>query len=388
MIIHQPEIITKDGHAIVSARIEMANKQINFPEYIWYRVPDRYASALDTQSDAVLVGSLLAGMYYSEDIQVRGTVSPRLAYHLDEYQFILNLRMPKVMHRVSIHYEHLKPLAAHPVGVGSTFSGGVDSLFTIWKHLPQNQLDPNFQVTHGIFIRGFDILHRERDDYQQLFDQFTIQAAKLGFEVIELETNMVSITHQRMDLSYSYGPLIVSTGLALPNLFHRFYVPSSGDYYMLKNHAYTSDPMVDGFLATDTMDIIHHGSTHLRVEKVEAISNWETAQKLLWVCLDAKFEEHSWNCSRCEKCVRTMIPLYALGVLDKFSSFEKPIKKKLGSAFLCPKIFPQTQLYEGNVHISERQEARAAAVDVPDNRAGHTAILDCSVYARFLKTPA
>jgi hypothetical protein len=109
---------------------------------------------LDTQSDAVLVGSLPEGMYYSEDIQVRGTVSPRLVYHLDDYQFILNLRMPKVVHRVSIQYEHLKPLASHPAGVGSTFSGGVDSLFTIWKHLPQNQPDPNFQVTHGIFIRG------------------------------------------------------------------------------------------------------------------------------------------------------------------------------------------------------------------------------------------
>ena len=85
--------------------------------------------------------------------------------------------------------------------------------------------------------------------------------------------------------------------------------------------------MVDGFLSTDTLDVIHHGSTYRRVEKVEQIAKWELAQKTLWVCQEAKFEAETWNCSRCEKCVRTMIPLYALGKLDQFKTFEKPFKK-------------------------------------------------------------
>ncbi len=327
MIIHQPETIIKDGHALLWTKIEMAQKRESFPDYIWYRVPEHGASYLSTQSDSFLVAALLAGMYYGEDIQVRGTTSPRLAYHLDEYQFLLNLRMPKRVSPVSIQYEHLAPTKGKPTAVGSTFSGGVDSLFTVWKHLPQNQPDPNYQVTHGIFIRGFDILHSENDHYQQLFSQYTKQASKIGIELIELETNMLSITHQRMDLSEIYGPLIVSTGLALSNLFQRFYIPSSADYHMLQHTAYTADPLADSFLSTDTMDIIHHGSTHKRVEKIEEIADWEIAQKLLWVCLEAKFEKHSWNCSRCEKCVRTMIPLYALGKLGKYKTFEKPISK-------------------------------------------------------------
>lgn len=325
MIIHQPEIIQKDGYAILWSRIELAQKRVNFPDHIWYRVPERYASYLSTHSDVFLVSGLLGGMYFNEDIEVRGSVSPRLAYHLDEYQYVLNFRKPNIVRPVSIQYERLAPLERKPFAVGTTFTGGVDSLFTVWEHLPENQTDPNYQVTHGVFIRGFDILHTENENYQQLFAEYIKQASFLGIELIELETNMLSIAHQRLDLSYLFGPFIVSSGLALSGLFKRFYVPSSWDYHMLFRTAHASDPLLDGFLSTDSMDIIHHGSTKRRVEKVEAIANWDVAQKSLWVCLDAKFEEHSWNCSRCEKCVRTMIPLYALGVMGSFEKFEKPM---------------------------------------------------------------
>ena len=79
MIIHQPEIIIKDGLAILWARIEMAKQRQDFPDYIWYRVPEQYATFLIPQSDAFLVASLLAGMYFGEGITVRGAISPRLA---------------------------------------------------------------------------------------------------------------------------------------------------------------------------------------------------------------------------------------------------------------------------------------------------------------------
>jgi hypothetical protein len=136
MIIHQPEIIHKNRHTIVWSKIELAVKQDNFPEYLWYRVPDQYAGYLSLQSDAFLIPGLLAGMHFKENIEVRGVVSPKLAYHLEEYQYVLNFRMPDDVRPVEITYSDLKPVDATPDGVGSAFSGGVDSLFTLWEHLP------------------------------------------------------------------------------------------------------------------------------------------------------------------------------------------------------------------------------------------------------------
>ncbi|MBG7609666.1 MAG: hypothetical protein IZT55_02245, partial [Anaerolineae bacterium] len=274
MIIHQPEIIRKDGHAFLWAKLEMDTKHDHFPDYVWYRVPERYASGLCLQSDAFLVVGLLAGMYYGEDIQVRGPVSPRLAYHLDEYQFLLQMRKPMEVQTVNVKYDHLHVINESPLAVGTTFSGGVDSLYTTWSHLPANQPNHDYRVTHGIFIRGFDLLHSENENYQNLFHRFRPVLQNIDIELIELDTNIFSIIHQRLNFSYYYGPLIVSTGLSLSGMFKRFFVPSTWDYTTLSVNAHSSDPLVDGFLSTDKMEIIHHGSTCKRVEKVERISDW------------------------------------------------------------------------------------------------------------------
>ena len=326
MIIHQPEITTQDEHTIVWVKIELEKYRENFPEYLWYRVPNQYKEAFTLQSDAFLVPALLSGMYYGENIEVRGPVSPRLAYHLDEYQFVLSKRFKEYLNRVGIKYDEVKPLTVQPVGVGTTFSGGVDSLFTLWKHLPQNQPDPDYQITQVLFIKGFDLLHSEDQEYMLLYNRFSGELEKIGIDLIPMETNINSIRHLRLPASYTYGPTICGAGLSLAGILGRFLVPSSWDYYALKEKAYSADPWVDRLTSTDTLDVIHHGTNYRRVEKIAEIVDWELAQDILWVCLDHKFEGAKWNCSRCEKCIRTMIPIYALGKTDEFKTFAKPLK--------------------------------------------------------------
>jgi hypothetical protein len=326
MIIHQPELFRKNGFTTVFSCIEVNNKSGFFPDFIWYRVPEQYGGLLTTRSDAFLVPGLLAGMYFGEDIEVRGVVSPKLAYQLEEYQYLLNFRFPKYQHPIQINYDRLRALDILPRGVGASFSGGVDSLFTLWKHLPQNQPVPGFKITYSIFINGFDLLESEDHHYKFLYEKYNKSLSEIGVDLIPLQTNIVSITHKRLDLHLFYGPIIVATGMALAGGLGRYYAPSSGDYAMLNDKAYTADPLMDHLLSTETLDVIHHGSTHVRVEKVEEIADWEVAQKLLWVCEIHQFKKDTWNCSRCEKCVRSMIPLYALGKLENFKTFEKPFR--------------------------------------------------------------
>jgi hypothetical protein len=325
MIIHQPELFTHEGHTILWAKVELAQKRDHFPEYLWYRVPNRYLGSLALHGDAFLVPGLLAGMNLGEDIDVRGPVSARLAYSLEEYQFLLSMRFPGYLQMVDINYRQIEPLAEMPQGVGTSFSGGVDSMFTLWKHLPDNQPDPDYQITHAVFIKGFDLIHTEEQYYWMLFDEYEKHLTEIGIELIPLETNIVSLRHLRTPASYLFGPTICGAGLSLARSFHTFFVPSSWDYSALSKKKYSSDPWVDRLLSTDHLRIIHHGADFHRVEKVEEIADWEIAREILWVCIEYKFEKQGWNCSRCEKCVRTMIPLFALGKLDKFKTFARPL---------------------------------------------------------------
>ncbi len=327
MIIHQPEILRQNDHSILWTRIEIDKEDGFFPEIVWFRVPNPYASSFTTQSDPFLITGLLGGMFFGEEVEVRGTVSPQLAYNLNEYQHILCFRFPKLLQKVKINFDRLAPIETGGKAIGTPFSGGVDSLFTIWKHLPLNQPNLDFQVTHGLFIKGFDILHTAEENYLFLYNQYNFWAERIGLNLIPIETNIVGITHKRLALSFFYGPYIISCGLSLGGLFQRFIMPSSWDYGYLRKKSYASDPLVDPLLSTETFDISHHGANYRRVEKLELISDWELAQNILWVCQEHKFENSGWNCSRCDKCIRTMTPIYTLGKLEKFKSFSIPFKK-------------------------------------------------------------
>ena len=95
MIIHPPESITNNGYTIVSSRIELDKVRNDFPEYLWYKVPEQNTSFLSIRGDSFLVSILPIAMHLGENIEVRGAVSPKLAYHLKEYQFLLNFFMPR-----------------------------------------------------------------------------------------------------------------------------------------------------------------------------------------------------------------------------------------------------------------------------------------------------
>lgn len=326
MIIHQPETITQNDHTIIWTKIELKNHRENFPDILWCRIPSQFADGISLQSDAFLLPGLLAGMHFGEDIEVRGNVSPRLAYHLDEYQFLLHFRMPQDIRPVKVHYQNLKPLEADPRAVGSTFSGGVDSLFTLWKHLPENQPIAGYQVTHVLFINGFDILLKDKTTYGGLFDRYQRALSEFNIPLVPLQTNLVSVILPRLMYRLFYGPVLIGCAQVLAGLFKRFYVPSSRDYYQLKIRESSSTPLSDMLLSTETLDIVHHGATHRRVEKIEEISDWGFAQENMRVCQHSFLDGDFMNCSRCEKCVRTMIPIYALGAMDKFKTFSKPIR--------------------------------------------------------------
>lgn len=268
-------------------------------------------------------------MTLGEDLHVIGSVSSRLAYNLAEYQHLLSLRLGAPLKKVRISFEDVSSEQNSVGKVGTLFSGGLDALFTLHEHQRQTQPNPDYCVSHAIYINGFDILHDHMPVYSQLFSQFHKSLDLMGVELIPMQTNIFSMIHGRLDFSKAYGPMIVSCGLALGGLFSKFLVPSSGDYALLKKAAFTSDPLMDSFLSTNATRIIHHGSRFTRPEKLEAIADWDIAREVMRVCISDSFYETGQNCCWCEKCVRTMMPLYAFGKLKDFGTFKDPLKRPM-----------------------------------------------------------
>ena len=88
MIIHQPEISIEHGELCLSARVELTKHIDNYPNYLWFKFPEDYIEHITERSDAFLTALLLPMMYLGEEIEVRETVSPKLAENIEAVQRI------------------------------------------------------------------------------------------------------------------------------------------------------------------------------------------------------------------------------------------------------------------------------------------------------------
>jgi hypothetical protein len=71
-----------------------------------------------------------------------------------------------------------------------------------------------------------------------------------------------------------------------------------------------SHPLTDPLWSTEGTEIVHEGAEVGRADKVAKIAENPAALACLMVCANSVTS----NCGRCEKCLRTMIALRALGV--------------------------------------------------------------------------
>jgi hypothetical protein len=311
----------RDGHITISSWFEMLTPVPDLPKDLWYRFPDRYEPCLALNADGFAATAMLVAMYTGEDLEIRGPISPKLAYNLLEYRNIFHAWLPKLFRMVDIRYEKVeKALAASRAGaVAAAFSGGVDSFFTLWSHLPENQALPDARLTHGLFIHGYDLRLDEESTYQAISNKYSNLFHGLGLDLILASTNAYQFAQFRIDWSLIFGAPLIGAALLLSPLIDRFYVPSGLSYNELAPQG--SSALVDHLLSTESLDIIHHGASTTRFDKIVTLSKWPLTYQHLRVCTKKHQSAALKNCSSCHKCYRTMAALTILNALPKYTTF-------------------------------------------------------------------
>jgi hypothetical protein len=77
--------------------------------------------------------------------------------------------------------------------------------------------------------------------------------------------------------------------------------------------------MLDPLWSTEDVEIVHDGCKADRVKKAALIAKSEIALRNLRVCFFRP--EDGLNCGQCEKCLRSMANLRAVGALDRCNTF-------------------------------------------------------------------
>jgi hypothetical protein len=320
VIVHIPDISIDGGEVCVSARVEMRQPRPGLPERIWFRFPEFYRDVLSDRGEGLAASLLLVAMFFGEPLEVRPAVSPRFAYGLREYALLMAAGFPRLFQPVDIRYDQVAPLRkARPgKGVGSPFSGGVDSFYTLWAHLPQNQPLPDARITHGLFMHGFNTSLQDHALFQQLAGSFGRMFDGLGLELVAGRSNARLFSQFRFSWLIGHAGALYGAALLLEPLFQRFYIPSTYDHLYVR--AEGTSPLVDPLLSTEQMEFIPHGTSQLRIDKIGVIAGWPVTYDHLYVCARPQHGDYH-NCGRCKKCIRTMATLHLSGDLEKYTTF-------------------------------------------------------------------
>ncbi|ETD34536.1 hypothetical protein [Williamsia sp. D3] len=264
-----------------------------------------------------LAPATLIGMRNKRDVVVYGDVSETAVQGSVKAQDTLGSWFPDILDEVTI----TAPMAVETTrtsgrrGVGAFFSGGVDSYYTALKHLDE--------ITHLIFIHGFDIDLSNNDLAERTLDALRKSAAELGKELIEVKTDLRGrLDRNRLNWGLQgHGALLAHVGIALSTVVEKIYVPSS--YTADQLHPWGTHPDLDGHWSSDAVEFIHDGVEASRAAKMEKFIEEDAAMNNLRVCWWN--QDNAYNCGECEKCLRTMINLYIAGGLERCATLPDKI---------------------------------------------------------------
>lgn len=299
----------------LSAVVENSRKGVPAPIVYEFDVPDPHYVPQTAEPYAAVL--LVPSMRDGSPVEVAPPISPRLHFSLPRIRDILHCWWP-TFSAVDVHTTpHNGPIRRPFAAGGSFFSGGVDSFYTLLKHVKQP--NPSFTLKHAIFMRGVEtrLEHIKGIEGTEFWVRRVCEA--LGLEPIFGTTNnrsaLARTEHYLHWERHTYGSSLASIALCLSGGLGYVCIPASLSYNIPL--AVGSTPLTDEMYSTEELTIVHDGANITRAHKVKSILDWERdlVLKHLRVCI--KNGGGAWNCGRCRKCVRTAIPLYAMGLLER-----------------------------------------------------------------------
>jgi hypothetical protein len=333
------------------------------PFSLWYRFPSWCLPFLSPDNgDPFLAALLLPAMRMKERLLIPAPISSRLLDALAEIQAIyaaFDSRATRVSVEASVRGESL-PGDGSERRIGLFFSMGVDSFYSLLKNQRNHPADEQ-TVTHLISVHGFDAAHDGWDDVfpRALLQNFEWVGEETGTLLVPVVSNVRHVGARLAPWTMLHGGAMASVALALGAAWRRVTIAASATYDTV--YPWGTHPLLDPLWSTEGMTVVHDGCELGTIDKTRVIVSSALVLETLRVCPGYS---QDYNCGRCMKCLRTMIDLLQLGVLQQCRTLPHEIDAgTLRNALRMP---------GGPVHIvnfRRRLESLAASHTRPDLQA-------------------
>lgn len=309
-------------------------------------------------ADPLLPPLLLLAMRRGEDVRLHGTVSPKLLAGAEAAQDVVlgwdadvrrrrTIRTPP-QRRARVLAEPREPGPRAP-GVAAFFTAGVDSFYTALRHLDE--------IDALVYVHGLDVALEKRGLRARVVRGIRRAADELGKPLLEVETDVRRLSDRIIGWTAYNGAVLASVAHLLAPWFGTVYVPATltaGRLRPLGSH-----PDLDPLWSSDEVELVHDGVEAERLDKVRLVAGSEAARRSLRVCWQN--DGGAYNCGHCEKCVRTMMTVAAVGDLSRFTTFPPLAPRQAARAIVPPGSASQRPAWEIAVQALEEAGTAPAA---------------------------
>jgi hypothetical protein len=314
-------IVFSDGNGPQSVRVSASFASRRRPqrkEILWFEFPESFAEKISRTAEPWLQALLPLAMRWGEPLEIDAPVDEIWLRNAQETMRLWSRWYPKLKPvEIKTSGVRQRDLNSGNRGLGLFFTAGVDSFYSLLFHDQSAAAANTKPVDHLIYVCGYDIPLAHETALQEKIKALDRVARRLNRKLIPVRTNLRETRLGELDWgAVMHGPALGTVGLLLESQLETVLISAGGD--IDDATPWGSHPLSDPLMSTNELRFIRYQNKVNRFQKTEFIAKSQIALDHLHVCWIRKAHD---NCGACEKCVRTMLMLEVIGVLDKASCF-------------------------------------------------------------------
>jgi hypothetical protein len=297
---------------VAGVSVAVRENRSGVQRHIWMAVDEEDADHLSDRQDIFLPTLAFYATLIAEDVDLGGArVDPYFVRNVEhaaqQYaRWFHRLRVPLLTNLTREETQNQMDRIA------AFCSGGIDGMFSVLRHTESNPIDPSRSRT-GNLSHAYHVLYSQTTDeiasHGPAASALTTAVGAWGVKLVRVYSNIYLFAPAQ---SQNYA--MITHGAAFASLAHALSA-RTGATMLASSHTdgnympYGSTPEVDPMFSSSGMAFIHDGSHYTRMEKVAYLCRNAEALGALNVCDRREPEGDYENCSRCHKCLRSMIAI-------------------------------------------------------------------------------